>query len=126
EYVQREVPRPPDEDAAGPGTQAQPAGTQRQAAGTQRQAAGTQVQVAGTQSQHAGTQSQHAGTQSQERADTTRADPTPPPGALTEPLVDAEVSPALPVHAATDDSLELAITKPGRAPEDAPTKPVES
>ncbi|HZS35798.1 MAG TPA: protein kinase [Polyangia bacterium] len=126
EYVQREVPRPPDEDAAGPGTQAQPAGTQRQAAGTQRQAAGTQVQVAGTQSQHAGTQSQHAGTQSQERADTTRADPTPPPGALTEPLVDAEVSPALPVHAATDDSLELAITTPGRAPEDAPTKPVES
>src|SRR5581483_8899806 len=119
EYVQREVPRPPDEDAAGPGTQAQPAGTQRQAAGTQRQAAGTQVQVAGTQSQH-------AGTQSQPRADTTRAAPTPPPGALTEPLVDAEVSPALPVHAATDDSLELAITKPGRAPEDAPTKPVES
>ena len=91
EYVQREVPRPPDEDAAGPGTQAQPAGTQRQIAGTEVQPAGT------------------------------------------EAIPDGEVSPAQPHPAAgespdasPDDSMELAITTPGHAKSDAPTRPVEN
>jgi serine/threonine-protein kinase len=105
DYLRRELPRPPEEDAAAPGTQAQPQGTQAQPQGTQAQPRGTERQAQGTYRQAQGTEVQP------QRTD------VEPQG--TDVLSSSELEPV-------DDSAELAITTPGRRTgEDAPTRPVE-
>ena len=120
EYLRRELPRPPDEELAAAG--APPAGTQRQAQGTQRQAAGTQVQSTSPattlQSPPPSTATEP---QAQPPVPLRRADPTPPPGALTDPLVEGDSGALDRLATSSDDSRLVTMPSDLQLSDEAPT-----